>query len=395
MRIIADKNIPYVREAFSEFGEVILMPGREIIHSNVRNADILLVRTVTQVDENLLRNSTVQFVGTATIGYDHVDIDYLNRRNIAFSYAAGCNANSVAEYIVGALFVLARRFNLILGDLTLGIVGVGNVGGRVVEKAQAIGMDVLLNDPPKARMTGDRIYQPLERILEESDIVTLHVPLTMDGIDATYHLGNRDLFEKMNEGSFIINTSRGAVVDSDSLIHALYYGKIKSAVIDVWEGEPSISTQLLECIDIGTPHIAGYSRDGKANATLLLYQAACKHFNRPDRWKPLDLPKPENQVIDVTVSGRTPQDSIGHVIKNAYDIERDDRALRTMVSIPAHERDAFFDRLRNEYPVRREFHSMAVRPDTRDTEILPTLLTLGFQLTNEYELHEIKEYKKL
>jgi erythronate-4-phosphate dehydrogenase len=380
MRIIADKNIPFVQEAFSEFGEVELLPGREISEKSVRDADILLVRTVTPVNKELLRESGVQFVGTATIGYDHVDTEYLRQRGIFFSHAAGCNANSVAEYIVAALFVLAGRYGFDLRERIIGVVGVGNVGSRVVEKANALGLPVLLNDPPKARETGNAIYRPLAEILKEADIVSFHVPLTREGIDATYHMGNRDLLDKMKEGSFLINTSRGPVVDTEAVIHSLYYGKIKSAVIDVWEGEPDISSSLLECIDIGTPHIAGYSRDGKANATLLLYQAACKYFNMPVRWRPVDLPAPEYPVIDTEISGHTSQETIAAVIKRAYDIERDDRALRMMLSFPSNERGAYFDRLRNEYPVRREFHSMAVRPDKPDDIVMPTLHALGFQM---------------
>jgi erythronate-4-phosphate dehydrogenase len=383
MKIIADKNIPLVKEAFSGFGDVVLIPGRSITPESVRDADILLVRTVTPVNKSLLEKSAVKFVGTATIGFDHIDTDYLTQRNIAFSSAEGCNANSVAEYIVAALFLLAERYELSLQDLTLGVVGVGNVGSKVVEKARALGMEVLLNDPPKKRATGSTIYVPLEYLLRESDIVSFHVPLTYEGADATYRMAGPGLFSKMKQGSFIINTARGAVVDTQALIHALYHGTIKSAVIDVWEDEPEISPDLLDCIDIGTPHIAGYSRDGKVNATQILYRSACQVFGKKPEWRPHSMPSPEHPVIEISLNGTEPNRVYGAVIKKAYDIERDDRNLRMIFSVPKNERPAYFDRLRNEYPVRREFHSMTVTTDGQSGKLLGTLRNLGFQLNIE------------
>lgn len=388
MKIVADKNIPYVKDAFSEFGEVLLKHGRSITSDDVSDADILLVRTVTPVNRELLENSTVKFVGTATIGFDHVDVDYLHNHNIAFSSAAGCNANSVAEYIVAALFVLAERYRLTLRDLTLGIIGVGNVGTKMLEKAGALGMEVLLNDPPKARETGDSKYLPLDDVVRESDIVTLHVPLTYEGRDATYRMGGPGLFSKMKPGSFIINTSRGGIVDTYALMHALYHGNIESAVIDVWENEPDISTELLDCIDIGTAHIAGYSRDGKVNAIRMLYLAACQVFNKTPVWEPGDLPRPENPDIELPGDLNNAEAGVGKVVKKAYDIERDDRDLRRILSVPKNEQAAYFDRLRNEYPVRREFHSMTVRSNNYPEDILAMLHKLGFQLNNKYTLHE-------
>jgi erythronate-4-phosphate dehydrogenase len=388
MKIVADKNIPYVKEAFGAFGEVLLKPGRYITSDDVSDADILLVRTVTPVNRELLDNSKVKFVGTATIGFDHVDVEYLSKRNIEFSSAAGCNANSVAEYIVAALFVLAERYRLTLRDLTLGIVGVGNVGMKVLEKAQALGIGVLLNDPPKARETGDPAYLPLDFIARESDIVTLHVPLTYEGQDTTYRMAGSELFNNMKPGSFIMNTSRGGVVDTSALVHALYYGKIESAVIDVWENEPDISTELLDCIDIGTAHIAGYSRDGKVNATRILYRAACRVFGKIPVWEPTDLPQPKNPEIELPGNLRGTDAGVAMIIKKAYNIERDDRDLRRINTVPKNKRAAYFDRLRNEYPVRREFHSLTVRSNGYPEDILATLHKLGFQLNNEHTLYE-------
>ncbi len=394
MKIIADKNIPYVGEAFAEFGETMLLPGREISKGIVRGADILLVRTVTPVGRELLEGSTVQFVGTATIGYDHVDTDYLRQAGIEFSSAAGCNANSVAEYIVASFYILAAQYGLNLSDLTVGIIGVGNVGSRVSEKARAIGMQMLLNDPPKARETGDSRFQPLQDILRESDIITLHVPLTSMGPDPTYHMADTRFLNEIKRRAFLMNTSRGAVVDTPALVHALKSGTVENAVIDVWEDEPQIPTELLEHVAIGTPHIAGYSRDGKANATLILYRAACECFGRTPVWNPQGLPDPEFPVIDLSVNDRPPQDSIAEVIRKAYDILRDDRSLRAMLDLNPQKRGAYFDRLRNEYPVRREFHSMAVRMHEYNEGVVTVLRSLGFQVNPAYEIHEPKEHLK-
>ncbi len=396
MRIIADKNIPFVEEAFSEFGDVVALPGRDILQDEVRDADILLVRTVTPVDEALLRRSRVQFVGTATIGYDHVDVEYLNSRDIVFSSAAGCNSNSVAEYVIAGLLVLAERYELDLSNMTLGVVGVGNVGSKVVEKAKALGMKVLLNDPPRARELdgpGRRGYLPLKRVLDESDIVTLHVPLTYEGEDATYRMAHPGFFNKMREGSFLINTSRGQVVDTYALLHALYHGRVKSAVIDVWEGEPAIPVTLLDCIDIGTPHIAGYSRDGKANATRLLYESATRHFSKPLNWFPGKLPEPCVPVIHVTKNGADVQSILGSIVKKAYNIRRDDRALRMMITHPPRTRPEYFECLRNEYPVRREFHSMTVCISEDKKHIVPAVKILGFKL-NKNNKHTINKGKR-
>lgn len=391
MKTIADKNIPYAGEAFSEFGDVVLKDGRDITAGDVRNADILLVRTVTHVGEELLRDSKVQYIGTATIGYDHIDTGYLRKRKIHFSSAAGCNANSVAEYIVSALYVLSGRYGLNLQNVTLGIIGAGNVGSKVIEKARALDIEVLINDPPKERATGQNIYQPLERVLKESDIISFHVPLTFDGQDATYRMGNHGLFSKMKEGAFVINTSRGPVIHTHALLSALYHGNVRSAVIDVWEGEPVIPMELLDCIDIGTPHIAGYSRDGKVNATKILYREACRLFNNEPRWQSRDLPPPEHPVITYTENGYDPGATIGAIIKKAYDIERDDRALRMMISVPKKERSRYFDRLRNEYPVRREFNSIKVETNRENDRVQSVLKALGFQLNKAHTSHESKE----
>lgn len=391
MKIVADQHIPFVTDVFSLLGDVTLLPGREITAADVQDADVLLVRTVTPVNERMLRNSAVRFVGTATIGFDHVDIGYLQRKNIGFSHAAGCNANAVSEYVVAALFVLAARYDLHLSGMTLGIIGVGNVGSRVAKKARALGMNVLLNDPPRARQTGDSVYLPLNHVLRESDILTFHVPLDYLGQDATYHMGNMNLFTQLKDGAFVINTSRGGIINTTDLLQSLDRGKIQSAVIDVWEGEPFISTELLDRVAIGTPHIAGYSIDGKANATLMLCTAVCHYFGISYPNPTVCLPEPESASLSVPVDGRTVQTVLTDVIRRAYDIEMDDRLLRATVQMPLEERGVYFDHLRNTYRLRREFHSMMISTLGDDAAVARALHALGFQLKHEMKAQEIKE----
>jgi erythronate-4-phosphate dehydrogenase len=397
MKIVADENIPFVEEAFGKLGEVVTFPGRQIDSSKVKEADILLVRTVTRVDENLLKGSRVRFVATATIGFDHIDLDYLKKKGIEFASAAGCNANSVAEYIVAALLLLAHQHQFSLSKKTIGVVGVGNVGSRVVEKAGILEMNVLQNDPPLARKTGETLFRPLEELLQKSDILTLHVPLTYKGSDksdpyrlpedATYHMANEALFEKMKKSSFFINTSRGAVVDSPSLLKALKSKRLSGAVLDVWEGEPEISEELLRAVELGTPHIAGYSREGKANATLFIYQAICRFLNLASNWRPTNLPPPPQPKIEVHCEERSDEAILSEVVRKAYNLERDDQALRQILKIPLPERKTYFDRLRSEYPVRREFRSMEVKikGDSPEASRIRTracgkLKALGFRL---------------
>ena len=356
MKIIADENIPFVRQAFGRIGDVMTMPGRSMSKKNVGHADVLLVRSITKVGRELIDGTNVKFVATATIGMDHIDEAYLSKQGIGFASAPGSNANSVSEYIIASLLVLARRHELTLEGMTIGIVGVGNVGSRVLKKAEALGMKTILNDPPLFRKTHDKKYRPLEEIFA-ADFVTLHVPLTFEGEDRTFHLADADFFSRMRKDAFFINSSRGGVMDTPALLSALGKSQIKGAVLDVWENEPNIDVELLKFVGIGTPHIAGYSLDGKVNGTVVIFEAVCKYFKIDEKWDYLkDMPKAP--VGKITVRCKGPDEKIIlDTIRKVYDIEADDKRLREMLSKNENERGEFFDSLRKNYPVRREFYN--------------------------------------
>ena len=257
MKIVADANIPFVRECFSSIGEVTVMGGREMTPWLVADADILLVRSITPVGVDLLAGSKVRFVATATIGFDHVDLDFLRRNKIGFASAPGSNANSAAEYVIAGLLEIGRRRHLKLEGTSIGVIGVGNVGSRVARKCAALGMRIYLNDPLLQRQTGDPKYLPIEE-LYDCDFITVHTPLTFGGPDKTYHLVDEEFLDSLKEGCVFLNASRGGVVDSAALKAAIRSRRLKAVVLDVWENEPTIDIELLEMVDLGTPHIAGY-----------------------------------------------------------------------------------------------------------------------------------------
>jgi len=377
MRIIADENIPLVKEAFGRIGDVETMPGRDISRGNIRDADVLLVRSITKVDRDLLEGASVKFVATATIGMDHIDREYLAKRGIGFASAPGSNANSVAEYIIAALLVLAERYDLSLDGMRIGIVGVGNVGSRLQKKTEALGMKTILNDPPLFRRTRDEKYRPVDEIFS-ADFVTLHVPLTFKGDDRTFHLADVGFFNQMKSDAFFINSSRGAVMDTKALLSALHESKIGGAVLDVWENEPHIDPELLELVEIGTPHIAGYSLDGKVNGTAMIFEAACKFFDIDEGWDyPAEMPAAPVERIEVDCKGAD-EKIILDTVRKVYDIEEDDRRLSGMVSRKESERGIFFDALRKNYPVRREFFNTKLILKNCSEELKRKFEGLGF-----------------
>ncbi len=373
MKIVADPNIPFVQEAFQALGEIALVPGREISAADVREADVLLVRSVTNVSPALLEGSRVKFVATATIGFDHVDRGYLEKRGIGFASAAGCNANSVGEYIVAALLELARRQKSRLAGRCLGVVGVGNVGTRVARYAEALGMRVLRNDPPRQRAERSANFVTLDQVLAEADMITLHVPLIKSGPDTTFHLFDKERLHGLNiRRPILLNSSRGPVIDNGALAKAINGDWLGGVVLDVWENEPEISPELLEIVDVGTPHIAGYSFDGKVNGTRMIYEAVCGFFGRPATWQPV-LPPPVVPRMEVkALAGEPVEDVLRRVISGLYDINADDARLRSNLQE--------FDKLRAQYPIRREFFNTELVLCGGSAELRQILTALGFRL---------------
>ncbi len=377
MKIVVDENIPFGREAFENFGEVELCNGREIDASLCKDSDALIVRSITRVNEALLDNSSVKFVGTTTIGTDHIDQAYLKENNIAFSNAAGCNSYSVAEYVFSALSYLANRHKLNLNKLSMGVVGYGNIGKKVVTLADALGMKVVVNDPPLERSTNERDFSTLEEALK-CDIVTFHVPLNRGEMDNTVHLLNEKNINLVKENAIIINASRGPVVSNETLKKRVKEKNNIHAVLDVWETEPNYDSELLKLVEIGTPHIAGHSYEGKVNGTLMIYNALSKYLGIDPDWKPT-LP----QVVDSTieVSGKeTKEELLLKVFSKSYTIMEDDRLMRQGVDLPSSDRAEHFDKLRREYKIRRELNNFEVSLNSENEKFKNLLKTLRIQI---------------
>lgn len=278
MKVIVDNKIPYIKEAINRIAdEVVFLPGADFTKEAVKDADALIVRTRTRCNRELLEGTLVKFIATATIGYDHIDTEYCREAGITWTNCPGCNAGSVEQYVRSVLGLLQRKKGLDLKNATIGIVGVGHVGSRVARTAKLLGMRVLLNDPPRADK-GETGFVDLATIARECDVITFHTPLIQEGIYRTYHLVDKDFLFSLKRAPYLINSSRGEVVDTASLLASLAAGKVKDVVIDTWENEPRISRDLLEAAFLATPHIAGYSADGKANATRMSLEALCRFF---------------------------------------------------------------------------------------------------------------------
>jgi erythronate-4-phosphate dehydrogenase len=375
MLIVADAKIPDAENAFRQFGEVKVVPTKQMVHAAIRDADILFVRSETRINASLLRGTAVRFVGTATIGTDHVDLEYLKRNDIAFASCPGSNANSVAEYVLAAMLEVGSLCGFSLPGKTMGIVGHGNTGSRVAQKAEAIGMNVLLNDPPLARATGDSRYLSLD-VLMGADIVSLHVPLTTTGEDATFHLFDGRRLSAMKAESVLINSSRGAVVETRALKSALARKHFRACVLDVWEHEPTIDTELLSLVTLATPHIAGYSHDGKLNATAMLQQALSEFLHQPLE----HAPRVAAELKEVVLPGdkRKPEELLRYAVRECYNILSDDQRLRELLRMPEERRPDFFRELRAKYPKRREFHNYRVNTKALTPEFSRIAALVGF-----------------
>ncbi len=391
LNIVADENIPFVAEFFQSLGNVTTYPGRTLSAGQVRDADVLLVRSVTAVNEDLLAGSRVGFVGTCTIGIDHLDVDYLQSKGIAYHSAPGCNANSVVEYVFS---VLARQKPDWL-QASFGIIGCGNVGGHLYRRLTALGLACRCYDPFKSSDSQADLTE-LEQVLQ-ADVVCLHTPLTTDGPFPTFHILDERRLRALKPGCLLINAGRGAAIDNQALKQVLAERADITAVLDVWEPEPLLDAGLLQQVAIASPHIAGYSYDGKVQGTAMIYAALCRHLK-------VDLAVAVNQLLGADESGRqtislaqaaasTPDQALlNQCILLAYDVAEDDARMRQRLLSADCQADpqAFaeaFDHLRKHYPKRREFPCFAVAglEPMKKKSLIKRLTTLGFTLVNREE----------
>lgn len=373
IKIIADDKIPFLNGVLEPYADIVYLPGNLITHESVMDADALVIRTRTRCDATLLEGTNVRFIATATIGYDHIDTDYCKSKEITWVNVPGCNSASVQQYIIAALVTLAYTNDFNLSEKTLGIIGAGNVGSKVQKAATILGMKVQLNDPPRARAEGSNGFVSLDQILETSDIITIHVPLNKVGPDKTLHLFETALFGKMKDGAWLINTSRGEVVKTNALKYALSSGKLSGFVLDVWENEPGIDTELLSQAYISTPHIAGYSTDGKAKGTSQVVQALSAFFNLPlQDFYPLALPEPSVPEILIEGTGKSSVQIVRQAVLHSYPIMHDHILLQRS--------PATFEKQRGQYALRREFTSYTVRLLNGMPETVEMLLKLGFNV---------------
>lgn len=339
MKVVVDDKIPYIREAIEKIAdEVVFLPGKDFTPQVVNDADALIIRTRTHCNEALLKDSKVQFIATATIGYDHIDTAYLKQKGIAWTNCPGCNAASVGQYLRSTLLLLKREKNLDLTTCTLGIVGVGHVGKEVLKVAEELGIRTLLCDPPRALAEGEEGFVSLQQIAQQCNVITFHTPLTKEGEHATYHLADSHFFASLQQKPYLINSSRGEVVDNQALLQALEQGQIADAIFDVWENEPHLLLPLLYKVYIGTPHIAGYSADGKANATRMSLQALCRHFGKNVEFTITPPPLPADFQ---------PSSEKDVLALQLYNPQNDSNLLKL--------HPEKFEELRGNYPLRREF----------------------------------------
>jgi erythronate-4-phosphate dehydrogenase len=352
MKTVVAETVLLGREAFKTLGEVVVIPDRQIGPEHLKDADALIIRSKTKVTPELLAGSAVRFVGTATAGFEHMDFQYLEGRGIGWCAAPSCNADSVADYITAAMLALHKNHGVELEGKTLGLIGVGQVGSRIAKRAETLGLRVLLNDPPRAAKEGDAGFQSLEKLLAESDIISLHVPLIKEKPWPTIKMADCRFFEQMKRGSVFINAARGKVLDADALLLAKERGIVAHAVLDVWDPELAIRADVLRIATIGTPHIAGHSFEGKLNGTIQVYREACSFFETAPVWNPAPLlPAVAMPELKMDSRGKADLEVLAEAVTTVYDIRTDQLTAETA---------AWFDKLRATYGVRREFKNTTV-----------------------------------
>ena len=376
MLIVADENIPLLDAFFAGFGDIRRVPGRSIDRATVEHADVLLVRSVTNVNRALLDGSKVRFVGTCTIGTDHLDLDYFNEAGICWSSAPGCNARGVVDYVLGSLMTLAEIEGADLTQRTYGVVGAGEVGGRLIKVLKGLGWNVKVCDPPRQAAEGGD-YVSLEQIIEQCDVISLHTPLTRSGDSATWHLFDQQRLQQLKQGAWLINAARGPVVDNVALREVLLEREDLQAVLDVWEKEPEVDPALAELCVLATPHIAGYSLDGKQRGTAQIYQAYCAFIGQPAAIALSDL-LPATWLSEVSLHGDSdPAWALAMLCRGVYDPRRDDADFRRSLVGNVAEQRAAFDVLRKQYPVRREIEGLKVRIEGDAPRLRQIVTALG------------------
>jgi erythronate-4-phosphate dehydrogenase len=369
MKIVVDENMPLAEELFSEFGDVVRVPGRSLSAAQLKGADILLVRSVTKVNAALLAQAQkLKFVGTATIGTDHIDKACLADKNITFTSAPGCNKTSVGEYIISALFVMAEKYQFSLSSCSLGIIGAGNTGTAVAERAVALGIKVKLCDPLKQAAGDTREFVSYEDALR-CNFVSFHVPLTRQGEHATFHLMDEAIIESLRPTQILLNASRGEVWDNQALLRRQRSSQPLRLVMDVWENEPDVLQELVPYTDIATPHIAGYSLEGKHKGTYMLYESFCLHFGYKITQQFQNM-LPTADIHRLFLGADANEHVLKKLIHLVYDVRRDDARFRQLISQPGS-----FDEMRKKYPERREWNSVLVATEANTTQ----LMQLGFR----------------
>jgi erythronate-4-phosphate dehydrogenase len=379
MKIYIDENMPHGRDFFASFGEVITFSGRDVTAQQIKDADILLVRSITKINKDLLAlNSTIKFIGTATIGTDHIDLDYLQQRNIPFASAPGCNKISVAEYVLSVLLVLSERRQFDLINKTVAIVGAGNTGSAVYECLTGLGINCILYDPPLQNSGDERIFCDFETVLQ-ADVISLHVPKTMQGDHKTFHLFDDKILKQLKTDQILINACRGEVIDNQALLALAIQKKAPILALDVWEHEPNIEKALLPFVDLATPHIAGYSLDGRARGTEMLYHAFCQLFNFPVTLKSNDF-MAKSRIQQITISSSLTIDLLKSLVHLIYDVRRDDALFRSKVN-----QTNGFDQMRKNYPERRELATLSINftEFTEHNSNLIDLNKIGFTVNNK------------
>lgn len=382
MLIVADENIPLLDSFFGDIGEIRRVTGRGLSRNEVKAADVLLVRSVTRVNRELLEGTRVRFVGTATIGTDHVDVEWLKAQGIGFSAAPGCNAGSVAEYVLAVVSLFADQRDLSdWSTLSVGIVGAGNVGSELARILERLDFEVKLCDPPRQDAEPENAdnFVGLSEALA-CDVVTFHTPLTRTGDHPTYHMVSDQQLAELHADQLLINAGRGEVVDGSALMRRLEQPDAPVVVLDVWENEPAIDPELVDKVWLATPHIAGYSLEGKMQGTEMVYQALCRFLGLPVRKKAGQfLPEPALSKMSFTRNA-IEDEALRLALGACYDPRKDDLRLRRAMKEAADKRPEAFDRLRRDYPVRRECSSLKIQLKGSSKSLQDRFRAMGFKL---------------